>query len=561
MLRSLNVKNIALMDNINVEFGEGLNVITGETGAGKSILVDSLNLLFGARGDKELVRMGQNKGFVQGCFNLPPGRADALEEMGLDCEDDCLILSRELTSDGRSSCRINGKMVTLSMLREVSSWLVDIHGQHEHQALLKSENHLNFLDAYAGEKAIQARNMAGKAYEEYKGIQRRLHGDWGTDEERARKIDLLKYQIDEIQMAELDPGELDELNSERSKLLNIEQIAQGLNECYQSLKEDGAALDLIRSGISAINSLGRYTDDFNELAQRMESAYYELEDISGELSEQLDASENDPRRLEQVEKRMEVISELLRKYGDTEQKALEYMHRAEEELDELLNAGQTIENLKIELEQKRLELVEKCDLLTAVRKNAAAQLSEKIKKELAELGMEKALFQIELDKKQPSQDGADRAEFMFSANPGQPLKPLTKIISGGELSRLMLAIKGIFAQRDMIPTMVFDEIDTGISGRMARVTAEKMAGIAALHQVLCVTHLAVIASMADRHYFIEKISTPDNTVTRLSLLEEEGRINEIARLTGGGETALARGHAREMLEACAAYKHGLKNNT
>lgn len=559
MLRSLNIKNIALMDNINVEFGEGLNVITGETGAGKSILVDSLNLLFGARGDKDLVRIGQNKGFVQGSFDIPAERINALEEMGLDAEDECLILSRELTRDGKSTCRINGRIVTLSMLREVSSWLVDIHGQHEHQALLKSENHLSFLDAYAGEEALNAKSQAGRAYEAYKSVERRLHGDWGTDEERARNIDLLKYQIDEIQMAELEPGELEELNTERSRLLNVEQLAEGLAESSQALNGEGAALDYIRSGISALRSLERYTDDFDELVQRMESAYYELEDISSEISEQADALENDPRRLEQVESRMELISDILRKYGDTEEKAIAYMHKAEIELDELLNAGQTIENLKKELKARKRELDEACGKLTDIRKKAAEQLAEKIKSELAELGMDKALFSIQMNQKPPSQDGADTAEFMFSANPGQPLKPLTKIISGGELSRLMLAIKGILAQKDMIPTMVFDEIDTGISGRMAKVTAEKMAGIAASHQVLCVTHLAVIAAMADRHYFIEKISTQDNTVTRLSLLDEDGRIDEIARLTGGGETSLARGHGKEMLESCAAFKQKIKN--
>lgn len=559
MLRSLNIKNIALMDNINVEFGQGLNVITGETGAGKSILVDSLNLLFGARGDKDLVRIGQNKGFVQGSFDIPPERINALEDMGLDVEDECLILSRELTSDGKSTCRINGRMVTLSMLREVSSWLVDIHGQHEHQALLKSENHLSFLDAFAGKEAFSAKSMASKAYEAYKSVERKLHGNWGTDEERARNIDLLQYQIDEIQMAELEPGELEELNTERSKLLNIEQIAQALNESLQALNSEGAALDYLRSGISSLRSLERYTDDFAELVQRMESAYYELEDISNEISEQADALENDPRRLEQVESRMELITGILRKYGDTEDKAIAYMYKAQAELDGLLNAGQTIENLKKELKTRERELQEACGNLTEVRKKASVQLAEKIKIELAELGMDKALFFVQLNAKQPSQDGADTVEFMFSANPGQPLKPLTKIISGGELSRLMLAIKGILAQKDMIPTMVFDEIDTGISGRMAKVTAEKMAGIAVSHQVLCVTHLSVIAAMADRHYFIEKISTPNNTATRLSLLEEDKRIDEIARLTGGGETSLAKGHAKEMLDACAAYKQKIQN--
>ena len=558
MLRSLNIKNIALMDNISVEFGDGLNVITGETGAGKSILVDSLNLLFGARGDKELVRIGQNKGYVEGSFDIPLGREAELINLGFDCEDECLILSRELSSDGRSTCRINGRIVTLSMLRDVSAWLVDIHGQHEHQALLKSENHLSFLDAYAGEKALNAKSLVAQTYEAYKGVQSRLHADWGTDEERARNIDLLKYQIDEIQMAELEPGEFDELSAERARLLNIEQIAQGLAEACQALREEGAALDSIRSGISSLNSLERYTEDFADLTRRMESAYYELEDIDSELSEQLDASENDPRRLKQVENRMELISDILRKYGDSEEKAINYMHKAEIELDELLNAGQTIENLKKELEQRQVELNEACAKLTAVRRETAVMLAEKIKGELAELGMDKALFQIDMKAKQPSFDGADTAEFMFSANPGQPLKPLTKIISGGELSRLMLAIKSIFADRDMIPTMVFDEIDTGISGRMAKVTAEKMAGIALSHQVLCVTHLAVIAAMADSHYFIEKISTSDSTLTRLSLLNEEGRIGEIARLTGGGETALARGHGKEMLEECEKFKQKLK---
>lgn len=557
MLANLNIRNIALMDNISVDFGAGLNVITGETGAGKSILVDSLNLLFGARGDKELVRAGEKKGYVEGVFDVPESRLAALENLGIDCQDGAMILTREISSDGKSLCRINGRAVTLSVLKEVSSWLVDIHGQHEHQALLKSENHIGFLDNYAGEEVETAKNDAAQAYLKYKGIQNKLQADWGTDEQRARKADLLRYQIEEISMAELEPGELDALIAERNRLINIEQIMQGLDEAYQAVHSEGGALDCIRGAIASLGGLEKYSEEFSGLAQRIDSAYYELEDISTELSDQIESVDNDPRRLAQIEKRIELISDILRKYGASEQKALEYMQSASVELEEILNSDDIIAQLKNDLKSAESELSDLCGNLTSIRKKYAKKLAGEISSELADLGMDKAVFEVNISSKRPSADGTDVLEFMFSANPGQPVRPLAKIISGGELSRLMLAIKNILAERDMIPTMVFDEIDTGISGKMAKVTAEKMAGIASSHQVLCVTHLSVIAAMADNHYFIEKTFSDNSTVTMVTQLDDNGRIEELARLTGSGATNLAREHAREMLDSCREYKRTL----
>lgn len=554
MLYSISIKNVALIDNASITLTDGFNVITGETGAGKSILVDSLSLLLGERTDRELVRTGTDSAEIEGVFYVADAVAAKVEErLDAALDDGMLIVRRVITKDGRSTIKANGRTVTLSTLKDAMSYLVDIYGQHEHQALLKKENHIDFLDNYAYKAVLQPKASCGEAFEEYQSLKKQLEFNWGDPAQRERRVDMLKYQIEEIENAQLEDGEEEDLLKRKKILLNAEYIMQTLQQVHYALSGDGGGCEALSVSAKSLDALSDKDAYYASLAERLQSISYEAEDIAAEVSSAMDAME-DSDSLELVEDRLQLIRDLKRKYGGSIAEILQFMESAKNELDKLENASATIEKLEKQQQKALQKLHEACLELSDKRREAAKSLEKELAEQLAQLGMKSAVFTVQFAPEPQisnstayTTNGFDEVEFMFSANLGEPQKPLVKVISGGEMSRFMLAVKSIMADNDNIGTMVFDEIDTGISGKMAQVTAEKMAQIAKKHQVLCVTHLPQIAATANTHFFIEKSENGGQTRTSLTLLNDEDRVREIARLSGGECTEAALAHAREML--------------
>ena len=546
MLEQLSIKNIALIEDLNLELGSGFNVLSGETGAGKSIIIDSLNLVLGERADKELVRTGALKARVEGIFNIEKNVAvyEALDEIGIECEDDVLIIAREISADGKSVCRVNGNAVTLSALKKVADKLADIHGQHEHQLLLNSDSHLSFLDSFGGEDIFKQKENVRIAYTYYKTCLDRLNGDWGTAEERAEKIEMLEFQINEIEQAEITVGQENELKNRAEVLKNADKIREALVDA--SHFAGGSGLDEIRSACSILGKITYADEKYQALYERLESAFYEIEDISDELKNMADFVDAEPYELEKIEDRLALLKKLFRKYGS--------------ELDKLVNAEQTIVELEKQAEQFKIEYFRQADKLSELRHDSAIAFEDRIKKELSELGMKNAVLEVDfIDTENISANGYDDVEFLFSANAGEPVKSLSKIISGGEMSRFMLAMKSVAADDTMLPTMVFDEIDTGISGNGAQVVAQKIACLSKKHQVIAITHLPQLASMADCHYLIKKYSENERTHTEVFELDFTERKKEIARLAGGNETDLALKRAEEILISASEYKNNIQD--
>lgn len=558
MLQQLLIKNIALIDELSLELGSGFNVLSGETGAGKSIIIDSLNLVLGERADKELVRTGTQKARVEGIFNIENNSIvrELLEECGIDADEDILIVVREISADGKSVCRINGNAVTLNVLKKIADKLADIHGQHEHQTLLRKENHLSFLDSYGGNVIFEQKENVRIAYTYYKSCLDKLNGDWGTAEERAEKIEMLEFQIDEIEKAEITIGQEEELKSKVEVLKNADKIRLALEEAKRL--SGGNGLDEIRSACSILSKITFADEKYEKLFERLESAFYEVEDISQELKTEAELVEADQFALEKIEDRLAQLKKLYRKYGNDEESVLKYYDEICEELDRLVNAEQTINELEKQAEQFKTEYFRQADKLSEIRHDAAISFEDRIKAELTELGMKNAVLEVEFfDAETVSPDGYDDVEFFFSANMGEPVKPLSKIISGGEMSRFMLAMKSVAADDAMLPIMVFDEIDTGISGNGAQVVAQKIATLSKKHQVIAITHLPQLASMADSHFLIKKFSDGERTHTQVLLMDYEQRKAEIARLSGGTETTLALQRAEEILMQANEYKKSI----
>lgn len=556
MLQQLSIKNIALIEELSIEFESGFNVLSGETGAGKSIIIDSLNLVLGERADKELVRSGMQKARVEGIFTVNEDICELLEEAGIECEDAFLIISREISVDGKSVCRMNGSAVTLSCLKKVADKLADIHGQHEHQLLLNKDSHLAFLDSFAGSAVWEQKEQVKRAYAYYKACQEKLNGDWGTQEERMRRMEMLEYQINEIEKADILPGQEEELRQRREVLLHADKIISVLTQTQHTIQDN--ALDSIRAADSALEEIADKGEKYSLLSQRLESAFYELEDIAQELETAADTVEADPYELERIEDRLAQLKKLYRKYGSDEESVLKYLEDALAEAERLQNAEETIAELERQAAQFKAEYDRQADLLSEMRHDAAIAFEDRIKNELEQLGMKNAAIEVEFSEEPVFlPEGKDQVEFLFSANAGEPVKPLSKIISGGEMSRFMLAMKTVAADDVMLPTMVFDEIDTGISGQGAQVVAQKIAGLARKHQVIAITHLPQLASMADCHFLIKKHSDGIRTKTNVVKMDDRQRISEIARLSGGAETNLALERAAEILMQAKEFKEKL----
>lgn len=555
MLQSLYLENIALIEKLGIELFPGFNVLTGETGAGKSIIIDAVNFVLGERTSRDLIRNGAARAKVEAVFNLNEGDAAfaALDALGIECEGNELILSRELSAAGRNACRVNGTLVPVASLKSVSDTLVDIHGQHEHQALLDAENHISYLDAYCHAESLPIIEKIDAIVSRRNELMLKRNSGFSSEREREREMDMLRYQIEEIASANLEAGEEERLNAEKTVLLNAERIRTALETAHMALSgaEEGSALSAIDTARRSMRNIDALNKDYEALGDKIEELYYAAEDISFVLRDTSENVESDMQRLEEIEQRLKLISDLKRKYGRTVEDVIDFGKDAGTKLNELENAEALAAELDAKLDKLKAEYNVAADELSKVRRAAGDRLKRDVLNELKDLGMAKAMFDVALSDAsggEPRKGGRETAEFMLSANPGEPLKPLEKVASGGELSRIMLCFKSIFADNDRVPTLIFDEIDTGISGRTAAVVGEKMLGIAKKHQVICVTHLAQIAALADAHLMVRKYDDGKNTFVETRQLNEEEKVQRIAQMMDGeSDSPSALTHARELI--------------
>ena len=563
MLCQLSIENIALIDKLELELKNGLNILSGETGAGKSIIIDSLNFVLGERADKSLIRFGTDKASVEAVFEdyLTPSIKDCLDDLGIEAED-VLILRRKMSADGKNECRINGRISTLSALKSLTELLVDIHGQHEHQSLLKSTNHIKLLDKLGEKKIATVKGEVEKNFDDYTSLKKEF-SRFGNADERERKLDILSFQIDEIEKADVKDGEEDELLSARKRIRNMEKIISALEGAKNLLDgyDSQSVSASIKNANSLLNTISSYDENIVPIADRLDSCKVEITDISETLSDMLQKLDFDSRSAEQIEERLEVVRTILRKYGGSYESLQKFYEEATKEEQTLSNATERVERLETEIKVAAEKLFASAKELSQERRKIADKFEKDISKELCDLGMGGSTFKVEIDSTddvdQISANGADSVEFMISPNVGEPLKPLAKIISGGEMSRFMLAFKNILAGVDDIGTMVFDEIDTGISGNISQVVSEKMCNISRARQVIAVTHMPSLASMADNHYLISKSTENGKTLTHVDLLKDN--TDEVARLIGGNDYSIyAVPHAKEMKANAQRYKDSLK---
>lgn len=562
MLAQLTIENIALIDKLELDLKNGLNILSGETGAGKSIIIDSLNFVLGERADKSLIRYGTDYAIVQAVFEeyVTPSVSEYLDDIGIECED-VLIIRRKMSVDGKNECRINGRVSTLSILKGLTELLVDIHGQHEHQSLLKSANHIKLLDDIGAAKIASVKQDVAKEHTRYVALKREL-SRFGDESERERKFDILSFQIDEIEKADVKDGEEDELLQARKRIRNIEKIMSALSDAKNTLDgyDSSSVSASIKNSSNLLGTISSYDDAVAPLIDRLDDAKIEIKDIADTLSDMLERLDFDARSAEKIEERLEVVRNILHKYGGNFDNLQKFYEDAKKEAELLSGAAQTVEDLQVEIEKAKSGLQKSARKLTELRQEVANKFESDITHELKDLGMGGSTFKVDFvttdDVDQISANGADTIEFLFSANVGEPMKPLAKIISGGEMSRFMLAFKNIVAGVDGIGTMVFDEIDTGISGNISAVVSEKMCNISRDRQVIAVTHMPSLAAMADNHYLIAKSTENGKTLTHINLLEDD--TDEVARLIGGNDySQFAVPHAKEMKAWAERYKQSL----
>lgn len=551
MLIHLHVKNLALIEEAEVDFEEGLNILTGETGAGKSILIGSINFALGQRISKEMVRNEEEPAFAELVFNVDERCQERLEELGIPMEDSAVIISRRI-SGSRSISKINGETVPIALLKRAAELLIDIHGQHEHQSLLKADKHLEILDQFATERLEAPKKKLAKAYEEYRSLQKKLEEFTMDDAGREREISFLQYEIDEIANANLTIGEDEQLEQDYHRMQNCMKIAEGIGRAYQltASEGEGNAADYIGAAVREMMSVVQYDPELEELCGQLQDIEAVLEDFNRGASRYMQEAEFSEEEFRETEERLNVVNHLKNKYGNTVEQVFAYQQAQEEKLNGLLEYEQTLQTLQTQEEQARKKLEECCDKVSAIRKKEAVKLAKSIKKALTDLNFLDVQFEIAFEEaKSFRKDGRDNVEFLISTNPGEPVRPLAKVASGGELSRIMLAIKALLADKDEIETLIFDEIDVGISGRTAQKVSEKMALIGRNRQVICITHLAQIAAMADQHYAIEKTADGKETSTSIRRLSDEEMVQELARILGGAQiTQTVLDSAREMKE-------------
>ena len=537
MLELLHIENIAIIEAADIEFAPGFNALTGETGAGKSIVIDSLSAVLGQRTSRELIRTGAEKAFVSAAFS---GMAPELtEELGIQPEaDGTLLLQREIQTDGKNVCRVNGRPVTVGQLRALGARLLNIHGQHDGQQLLDEEQHIVYLDSFGRVESL-AITYAEK-YKNFTDIRRQIGALQMDEAEKARRVDTLQYQIEELRRAKLTPGEEEELTARRGMLRNAEKFLDAVAGADYALNGDdsgGGALSALRQAQDALGGVRHLDDAFGQLYERLGEAYSEVYDIAATVEDKRGELDVSPGELDRVESRMDLLYRLKKKYGATVEDMLDYQARCEAELAQIEDAGDTLARLEQALSKAEKEARQAAQALSDARKAAADRLTSQILAELQQLDMGKIRFAADFAEKPLDSDGMDTVRFLMSANVGEELRPIHKIASGGELARIMLAMKNVLSEQDHVGTMVFDEVDTGVSGRAAQKVAEKMARISRRKQVLCVTHLPQLAAMADTHFSVEKGERDGRTYTEVRRLDREQRRRELARLTGGSHVS------------------------
>lgn len=537
MLELLHIENIAIIEAADIEFAPGFNALTGETGAGKSIVIDSLSAVLGQRTSRELIRTGAEKAFVSAAFS---GTVPELTEtLGIQPEaDGTLLLQREIQTDGKNVCRVNGRPVTVGQLRALGARLLNIHGQHDGQQLLDEEQHIVYLDSF-GRVETLAITYAEK-YKDFTDIRRQIGALQMDEAEKARRVDTLQYQIEELRRAKLTPGEEEELTARRRMLRNAEKFLDAVAGADYALNGDdsgGGALSALRQAQDALGGVRHLDDAFGQLYERLGEAYSEVYDIAATVEDKRGELDVSPGELDRVESRMDLLYRLKKKYGATVEDMLDYQARCEAELAQIEDAGDTLARLEQALSKAEKEARQAAQALSDARKAAAEQLTSQILAELQQLDMGKIRFAVDFAEKPLDSDGMDTVRFLMSANVGEELRPIHKIASGGELARIMLAMKNVLSEQDHVGTMVFDEVDTGVSGRAAQKVAEKMARISRRKQVLCVTHLPQLAAMADTHFSVEKGERGGRTYTEVRRLDREQRRRELARLTGGSHVS------------------------
>ena len=554
MLRLLRIENIAVIERAEISFDDGFNILTGETGAGKSIVIDAISAILGERAYRDMIRTGTTKAFVQAIFDQVP-LLPWFEENGVE-HDEELVIQREIHMDGKNVCRVNGTLVAVSVLRKLGIQLINIHGQHDSASLFDEDNHLRFLDAFADNQALFL--DYSEKYLAVSTLRREIERISMDEGEKLRRMETLRHKIDEISRANLSAGEDETLEQRRKLLQNAEKLSDGIQEATECLyggdDSDGAA-SLLAQAQRAIGKLSRYTDGYQDLHSRIEDLMYQVQDVAEEVRDILGDLSYSADELEQIESRLDVIHRLRRKYGVTCADILQYLERAKQELDEIEFADDHLERLKGKLKKAEKAAWDAALVLRENRKQMAEHLSARILTELAQLDMPRVQFQCQFDELELGSSGADAVAFYMSANAGEALKPLSKVASGGELARIMLAMKNVLAEKDQVNTLIFDEVDTGVSGRAAQRVAEKLKSVAKYKQVLCVTHLPQLAAMADTHLLIAKEERQGRTYTTVTPLDFEGRKHELARIIGGTNiTEITLKSAEEMIPAAVCKK-------
>ena len=550
MLLEISIKNFAIIQEVSLTFDRGMTVLTGETGAGKSIIIDAMNLMLGSRATTDVIRHGSPKAEIEGLFSLKKNAEleAILTQQGIAVSDE-LIIRREILANGRSVSRVNGQLVNLSVLKEIGPYLVDIHGQHDQEELMRSSHHIGLLDSFGQADFQELKASYQQVFEAYRTLRKQVLDKQKNELEHKARIEMLEYQIAEIEAADLQAGEDEALLQERDRLLNHKQIADTLTNAYAMLEnEDFSSLSNLRSAMNDMQSVEEYDKDYKEISQQLTESYYVIEDISKRLADILEDLDFDGNRLLQVENRLDLIYSITRKYGGQVDDVLDYFAKISQEYQLLTGSNLTGQDLEGQLKVLEADLIAKAGELSQARRELAQVLENQIHQELQDLYMEKSRFRVDFSKGKFGRQGNEQIEFYISTNPGEDFKPLVKVASGGELSRLMLAIKSAFARKEGKTSIVFDEVDTGVSGRVAQAIAQKIYKIGQFGQVLAISHLPQVIAIADHQFFIEKISDEASTVSQVRLLTFEERVEEIAKMLAGDVvTEAARSQARQLV--------------
>lgn len=552
MLLEISIKNFAIIEAISLNFEKGMTVLTGETGAGKSIIIDAMNMMLGARATTDVIRHGAPKAEIEGLFSVENSHALQMifDEQGIELGDE-IIIRREILQNGRSVSRVNGQMVNLSVLRSIGQYLVDIHGQHDQEELMRPQLHIQMLDGFGDADILELKQAYQTNFDAYRKMRKQLLEIKKNQEEHKARIEMLEFQMTEIESASLQPGEDLKLNQERDKLLNHKNIADTLTNAYTMLdNEEFSSLANVRSAMNDMESLEEYDVEYREISTSLSESYYVLEDVTKRLEDIIEDLDFDGNRLMQIESRLDLLNAITRKYGGNVDDVLMYFAKITEEYNLLTGNHLSSDDMEAELKKLEVSLVDLASKLASARHNLAQQLEIEIQQELKELYMDKARFQVQFTKGKFTREGNESVEFYISTNPGEDFKPLVKVASGGELSRLMLAIKSAFSRKEGKTSIVFDEVDTGVSGRVAQAIAQKIHKIGQHGQVLAISHLPQVIAIADYQFFIEKISNDHSTVSTVRLLTVEERVEEVAKmLAGENVTEAALSQARELLQS------------